>query len=118
MCLCVADKLIRSTAKIYQWLCEFCSQKGKDKSAANKGAVSDDDRSLSKILSDYMIYLLVQQPKMMSTVAGIGKIRYQGTCVETINFFSRRGMKEGSKIACDAIPEVDTEVKTCLCKGR
>ena len=54
---------------------------------------------------------------MMSVVVGIGKIRYRDTCAETVNFFSRRGIKEGSKIACDAILEVDTEVRPVYVKG-
>ena len=117
LCVCIADKLIRSTAKIYQRLCGLCSQKGEGKPAANKEAIPDDDRSLSKLLSDYMIYLLVEQTKMMSAVAGIAKIRYRDTCAETENFFSRRGIKEGSKIACDAILGVDTEVRPVYVKG-
>ncbi|KAL4602396.1 hypothetical protein ACB092_10G050400 [Castanea dentata] len=105
----VATKQI---TRLRQWLF------GKDEAAANK-AISYDDRSLSKLLSDYMMYLLVKQPKMMSAVAGIGKIRYRDTCAETVNFFSRRGIKvkQGPKIACEAIRSVDTEVRPVHVKG-
>ncbi|KAM3686937.1 hypothetical protein ACJW31_10G039100 [Castanea mollissima] len=71
----------------------------------------------SKLLSDYMIYLLVKQPDMMSAVAGIGQLRYRDTCAETVNFLSRRGIKESSKKACDAIFGVDTEVRPVYVKG-
>ncbi|XP_057764669.1 uncharacterized protein LOC130985617 [Salvia miltiorrhiza] len=40
----------------------------------------------SKLLSDYMLYLLIMQPTMMSAVAGIGQIRFRDTCAETKKF--------------------------------
>ena len=97
LCLCIFDKLIRSTDKIYQWLYGLCSQKGKDKPAANKVAISDDDRSLSKFLSDYMMYRLVKEPKLMSAVAGMWKLRYWDTCAETVNFLWQKGYKTRSE---------------------
>ncbi|GFZ03144.1 transmembrane protein, putative [Actinidia rufa] len=62
-----------------------------------------DFRSLSKLLSDYMLYLLIMQPTMMSTVAGIGQIRFRDTCAEAKKFF--RGRKIG---------EVQEEKNCCL----
>ena len=41
-----------------------------------------DDRELSKCLSDYMIYLLYQQPSLMSEVSGIAKQRFRDTWAE------------------------------------
>ena len=117
LCLCIFDKLIRSTDKIYRWLYGLCSQKGKDKAAANKEAISDDDRSLSKFLSDYMMYLLVKEPKLMSAVAGMWKLRYWDTCAETVNFFGRRGIKQDQRKACHAILSVNTEVGPVWIKG-
>ena len=49
----------------------------------------DKYRELSKILSDYMMYLLIMQPKLMSEVAGIGKIRFRDTLAEAEKFFKR-----------------------------
>ncbi|KAM3288647.1 hypothetical protein P3S67_022077 [Capsicum chacoense] len=49
-------------------------------------------REMSKILSDYMLYLLVMQPAMMSAVAGIGQIRYRDTCAEAEKFFRSRNI--------------------------
>ncbi|XP_023642030.1 uncharacterized protein LOC111831574 isoform X2 [Capsella rubella] len=47
-------------------------------------------REFSKILSDYMIYLLIMQPTLMSAVVGNGKIRFRDTCEEAKRFFDRR----------------------------
>ncbi|KAF8037107.1 hypothetical protein BT93_B0122 [Corymbia citriodora subsp. variegata] len=48
---------------------------------------TNDHRETSKILSDYMLYLMIKQPGMMSALAGIGQIRFQDTCAETDRFF-------------------------------
>ncbi|KAK7831256.1 uncharacterized protein LOC112010751 [Quercus suber] len=77
----------------------------------------NENRHFSKLLSDYMIYLLVKLPNMMSAVTGIGQIRYRDTCVEAENFFSRRGIKQGERKACLAILAVNTEVKPVYVKG-
>jgi len=53
----------------------------------------------SKLLSDYMLYLLIMQPTMMSAVSGIGQKRFQDTCKEATNFFSKRkSIAAGEKI--------------------
>ncbi|GMP65637.1 hypothetical protein CsSME_00026348 [Camellia sinensis var. sinensis] len=41
------------------------------------------------ILSEYMLYLLVMRPTMMSAVLGIGQIRFQDTCAEAKKFFQK-----------------------------
>ncbi|KAI4369133.1 hypothetical protein MLD38_017617 [Melastoma candidum] len=41
-----------------------------------------DNRKYSKIISNYMVYLMVKQPKLMSPVLGIGYDRYRETCEE------------------------------------
>ncbi|RWR93587.1 hypothetical protein CKAN_02284900 [Cinnamomum micranthum f. kanehirae] len=46
-------------------------------------------RKFCKILSDYLVYLLVMQPSMMPSSAGIGRIRYRDTCAEAKNYFHR-----------------------------
>ncbi|KAG2394401.1 uncharacterized protein HKW66_Vig0182210 [Vigna angularis] len=47
-------------------------------------------RHFNKILSDYMLYVLIMQPTMMSAVRGIGRKRFLDTCDEVTVFFSRR----------------------------
>lgn len=53
-------------------------------------ADSEKPRDWSKFISDYLLYLLVMRPTMMSYMAGIGQIRYLDTCAEAINFFIQR----------------------------
>ncbi|GMY29960.1 hypothetical protein FCV25MIE_25202 [Fagus crenata] len=77
-----------------------------------------DYRSFSKVLSDYMLYLLVMQANMMSAVAGIGQIRFRDTCAETEKFFIRRGLERSNqKAACAEISGVNTKVKPVHVKG-
>ncbi|KAF7842977.1 disease resistance RPP13-like protein 4 [Senna tora] len=54
---------------------------------------NNENRIFSKLLSDYMLYLLVMQPALMSGVTGIGQIRFQDTCAEAIKFFSKRELE-------------------------
>ena len=57
----------------------------------------DNRRKFSKFLSDYMLYLLVMRPTMMSAVAGIGQIRFRDTCEEAKKFFRRKDIIPGGK---------------------
>ncbi|CAH2046310.1 unnamed protein product [Thlaspi arvense] len=68
------------------------------------------DRKCSKILSDYMMYLLIVQPALMSTVAGIDKIRFMEAIAEAKNFpevkkFVHKNRLWGSdlKLVCEEI---------------
>ena len=87
----------------------------------------EDSREISKTLSDYMLYLLVMQPTMMSAVAGIGQIRFRDSCEEAKKFFSRRDLKvEGPKEArktqehmeaCKRLLDINTDVPPVAVKG-
>uniref|UniRef100_A0A0E0LG47 DUF4220 domain-containing protein n=1 Tax=Oryza punctata TaxID=4537 RepID=A0A0E0LG47_ORYPU len=55
-----------------------------------KGPSNNDTHgllSISETLSEYMLYLLVRQPEMLSATAGIGLLRYRDTCAEARRFF-------------------------------
>uniref|UniRef100_A0A7N2REA9 Uncharacterized protein n=1 Tax=Quercus lobata TaxID=97700 RepID=A0A7N2REA9_QUELO len=100
-------------------LCKECAHESGDgrlgSSVSFKGI---DYIHFSKLLSDYMIYLLVMRPTMMSAVAGIGQIRFRDTCAEAEKFFSRRALEQGQvKEACEKILDVDTKVKPVHVKG-
>lgn len=76
-----------------------------------------NDREFSKLLSDYMMYLLIMQPTMMSAVAGIGKIRFRDTLAEAKRFFKRKVPSHDEKKACKEILKVKTYVKPSAVKG-
>ncbi|THG07100.1 uncharacterized protein LOC114286468 [Camellia sinensis] len=72
---------------------DLCFHTRRASTAANTKDSNADDRDvclLSKLLSDYMLYILIMQPTMMSSVAGIGKIRFRDTCADAKRFFCRR----------------------------
>ncbi|KAL3719151.1 hypothetical protein ACJRO7_004151 [Eucalyptus globulus] len=76
-------------------------------------------RETSKVLSDYMLYLMIKQPGMMSVVAGIGQIRFQDTCAEMDRFFEEKLSDENktNQYACQSLLSIPTEVKPADVKG-
>ncbi|TYH40418.1 hypothetical protein ES332_D12G245800v1 [Gossypium tomentosum] len=75
-------------------------------------------RQFSKTLSDYMLYLLVFRPTMMSAVAGIGKIRFRDTCAEAERFFKIRDLhRNQDEKACEELLGVRTDVGPQEVKG-
>ncbi|KAK4759231.1 hypothetical protein SAY87_022362 [Trapa incisa] len=82
-----------------------------------------DELIFTKMLSDYMLYLLVKQFKMLSYVAGIVKIRFRDTYAEAIKFFNMRGLdpekptKVKVKRACRSIYKVNTGLEPIVVKG-
>ncbi|KAL2921572.1 Aspartyl/glutamyl-tRNA(Asn/Gln) amidotransferase subunit B [Bienertia sinuspersici] len=46
----------------------------------------DENRTISKVLSDYMVYLLVMKPMMISNVAGISDLRLRDTEAEALRY--------------------------------
>ncbi|KAI3742945.1 hypothetical protein L1987_60644 [Smallanthus sonchifolius] len=96
----------------------------------NKTIKNTKQRQNSKLLSDYMLYLLIMQPGLMSAVAGIGQIRFRDTCAEAKRFFedvrgenkkqSQRGKEKDEYTltnACMDILKVSTEVEPVTIKG-
>ncbi len=75
-----------------------------------------EDCELSKCLSEYMLYLLYQQPGMMSEVSGIAKRRFNDTSAEARKFFKESAVKN-KRDACEKILGVDTLVKPVHVKG-
>lgn len=83
-----------------------------------EGTCDNDDyknRELSKHLSDYMLYLLYQQPSLMSEVSGIAKQRFNDTCAELQRFFCQ--FEGDLEKYCGEILKVVTSVKPVHVKG-
>ncbi|KAH7857530.1 hypothetical protein Vadar_013683 [Vaccinium darrowii] len=81
---------------------------------------NDKFREISKVLSDYMSYLLIMEPSMMSAIAGTAQIRFRDTCAEAKLFFQDTGVldKEEDMIqACNSILDVHTVVNPSTVKG-
>ncbi|KFK31560.1 hypothetical protein AALP_AA6G127700 [Arabis alpina] len=76
-------------------------------------------REFSKIISDYMMYLLILQPGLMSEVAGIGKIRFRDTMAEADKFFHRRHIEDAKNVkkASDTILKVESKIEPMGVKG-
>ncbi|KAH7858126.1 hypothetical protein Vadar_020273 [Vaccinium darrowii] len=53
---------------------------------------SENEQEISKVLSDYMLYLLIMEPSMMSAVAGTAQIRFRDTCATAKLVFQDRGV--------------------------
>ncbi|CAH2046307.1 unnamed protein product [Thlaspi arvense] len=78
-----------------------------------------NEREFSKIISDYMMYLLMKQPKLMSEVAGIGKVRFRDTLAEAKKFFRRKYIENSRdvKTARDEILSVGVDFDPREFKG-
>ncbi|OMO87851.1 hypothetical protein CCACVL1_08726 [Corchorus capsularis] len=117
----VSDVQYDESLLLWHIATDLCFYGDKPAAAGDKS----DHREFSKLLSDYMLYLLIMQPTLMSAVGGIGKIRFRDTCAEAERFFKRRdlllsNMKNREKRetkACEAILSVNTDVKPVAVKG-
>ncbi|KAL7176853.1 hypothetical protein ACSBR2_030234 [Camellia fascicularis] len=72
-------------------------------------------RKISKMLSDYMLYLLVMCPFMLPN--GIGQIRFQDTCAEAIDFLQEYNSITEVYEACTELLQVNTKVMPSEVKG-
>ncbi|XP_021749467.1 uncharacterized protein LOC110715205 isoform X1 [Chenopodium quinoa] len=69
---------------------------------------------VSKLLSNYMLYLLVKRPFMLPN--GIGKIRFQDTCAEAKDFIQERSVKD-AKTARQRLLTIKTNILPGDIKG-
>ncbi|KAL3724487.1 hypothetical protein ACJRO7_029631 [Eucalyptus globulus] len=76
-------------------------------------------RETSRVLSNYMLYLMIKQPRMMSMMTGIGQIRFQDTCAEADRFFDEKLFDENktNKYACQCLLSIPTDLKPADVKG-
>jgi len=64
---------------------DLCGLRDKDRAET---ATEARLRPIGETLSEYMLYLLIKQPEMLSATAGIGLLRYRDTCAEARRFFA------------------------------
>ncbi|XP_075662934.1 uncharacterized protein LOC142632408 [Castanea sativa] len=70
---------------------------------------------MSKLFSNYLVYLLVMCPYMLPS--GIGKIRFQDTCAEAIEFIEERDYISDENKACEVLFKVNMEIPPSQIKG-
>ncbi|CAL4914973.1 unnamed protein product [Urochloa decumbens] len=61
----------------------------------------EDMRTVSRCLSEYMLYLLLNKPEMMSATMGIGQLLYRNTSAEARLLFESSALQYGSEIIRD-----------------
>ena len=69
-------------------------------------SVENSNCKASKLVSDYMLHLLVNRPNMLPN--GMGEIRYQETSDEATKFFLSGNIKDKIQ-ACEKLLQVDTK---------
>jgi hypothetical protein len=75
-------------------------------------------RDIAVTLSEYMLYLLIKQPEMLSATAGIGLLRYRDTCAEARRFFlSMAAYNHVHEDARQLLLDVNTSKKPVEIKG-
>ncbi|KAL3719093.1 hypothetical protein ACJRO7_004096 [Eucalyptus globulus] len=76
----------------------------------------------SKVLSDYMLHLMIKLPNMMSAEVGIWQIRFRDTCAEMDKliseiFFDGDKTNITNKDVCKHLLSVPTDVEPAIVKG-
>nr|CAB3474534.1 unnamed protein product [Digitaria exilis] len=70
---------------------------------------------ISRAISNYMLFLLVARPFMLTP--GIGQIRFGDTCAEAKNFFERAGKTTDARAAARMVLDVNAEIAPRDVKG-
>ncbi|KAL4637089.1 hypothetical protein ACB092_03G055900 [Castanea dentata] len=122
------DMVIHLLWMFYDWTIASCFKYVDDpeeakriSSARGKWVLEDCNFDYSELmsycLSDYMMYLLYQQPSLMSEVSGIAKQRFMDTLAEAQRFFSQRRRPGQLRMDYQRILDVDTRFKPAHVKG-
>ncbi|MBA0709625.1 hypothetical protein Golax_024651, partial [Gossypium laxum] len=92
---------------------DLCNHNDDSPSPSASWSSPSQNKTTSKLLSDYMLYLLVMRPSIMSTLVGLAKIRFQDTLAEAERLFERNPLQpeDPDEKACKIIYGVNTDVK-------
>ncbi|WVZ61455.1 hypothetical protein U9M48_011323 [Paspalum notatum var. saurae] len=102
---------------------DLCLFEFDDDQRQNKGRLpwkedTERLRAISRTLSEYMLYLLIKQPDMLSATAGIGLLRYRDTRAEAERFFaSMAAWSPDHQDARKMLLSVNTSMKPADLKG-
>uniref|UniRef100_A0A7N0V0H6 DUF4220 domain-containing protein n=1 Tax=Kalanchoe fedtschenkoi TaxID=63787 RepID=A0A7N0V0H6_KALFE len=99
---------------------ELCEQDEAPAGSSEQADEISEHKRFSRVLSEYMLYLLVMKPTMMSAVAGIGQIRYRDTCEEFKRFVHRveqNDLQEMRREACVKLLQINTKAAPSFVKG-
>uniref|UniRef100_A0A803ND95 DUF4220 domain-containing protein n=2 Tax=Chenopodium quinoa TaxID=63459 RepID=A0A803ND95_CHEQI len=86
-----------------------------DDGSTNLGEEINSERTESKHMSEYMMYLLALRPFMLPM--GIGMIRLRDTCAEARDFFKEQRQQPNKAQACRMLLRVNTEIQPGKVKG-
>ncbi|XP_020081605.1 uncharacterized protein LOC109705281 [Ananas comosus] len=96
---------------------ELCHNRDKSTPTQRQSDVTEKQRTISVMLSEYLLYLLVNQPAMLSTAAGIGLLRFRDTCAEARRFFAMGGRQLTPEEERERLLQVNTSVRPAVVKG-
>ncbi|KAJ3698879.1 hypothetical protein LUZ61_002584 [Rhynchospora tenuis] len=96
---------------------ELCYAESPTTDNSTEESLKEHWKRMGKLLSDYMLYLLVMQPAMLATTAGIGLIRFRDTCAEARRFFEQYGLNLKKEDAIKLLMNVNTSADPVDVKG-
>ncbi|OAY69218.1 hypothetical protein ACMD2_11649, partial [Ananas comosus] len=96
---------------------DLCHNHDKSTRTQRQSNETEKQRRISVMLSEYLLYLLVNQPAMLSTAAGIGLLRFRDTCAEARRFFAMGGRQLTPEEERERLLQVNTSVRPAVVKG-
>lgn len=75
-----------------------------------------EGKAISKLVSDYMFYLLVMKPTMVAPVLGNWHVVFQDTFAESTRYFAKHGLSEGFEVY-ERTAAVKTKMRAAEVKG-
>ena len=90
---------------------ELCQQHPEDKSS-----YGEDGKRVSKLISDYMFYLLVKKTTMLAPVLGNWHVVFQDTCAEAKRYLKKHELEKDFEVYLKTV-SVKTKFRAAAVKG-